>query len=126
MVLSGLQPLHVHGTARPRPGTGAPLRRRALSHELRQPGSSPDTRSRGTEALAASSRRWLRRIAGGRGATGILRAAIGQVGVGAITEWPVEFLRRPRRTPNTIPDFLSPNAHANRLDTLRGLTNQNE
>jgi hypothetical protein len=25
-----------------------------------------------------------------------------------IAEWPVEFLRRPRRTANTIPDFLSP------------------
>jgi putative acetyltransferase len=43
-----------------------------------------------------------------------------------ITEWPVEFLRRPRRTQNTIPDFLSPNAPANRLDILRGLANQNE
>lgn len=43
-----------------------------------------------------------------------------------ITEWPVEFLRRPRRTPNTIPDFLSPNAPANRLDILRGLASQNE
>lgn len=39
-----------------------------------------------------------------------------------IAEWPVEFLRRPRRTPNTIPDFLSPNAPANRMDILRGLT----
>jgi hypothetical protein len=39
-----------------------------------------------------------------------------------IAEWPVEFLRRPRRTPNTIPDFLSPNAPPNRLDILRGLT----
>jgi hypothetical protein len=38
-----------------------------------------------------------------------------------ITEWPAEFLRRPRRTTNTIPDFLSPNAPANRLDILRGL-----
>lgn len=38
-----------------------------------------------------------------------------------LAEWPVEFLRRPRRTPNTIPDFLSPNAPANRLDILRGL-----
>jgi hypothetical protein len=38
-----------------------------------------------------------------------------------ITEWPVIFLRRPRRTQNTIPDFLSPNAPANRLDILRGL-----
>ena len=37
-----------------------------------------------------------------------------------VTEWPVEFLRHPRRTPNTIPDFLSPNAPANRLDILRG------
>ena len=43
-----------------------------------------------------------------------------------ITEWPVEFLRRPRRTPNTIPDFLSPNAPANRLDILRGLANPKE
>jgi hypothetical protein len=41
-----------------------------------------------------------------------------------ITEWPVEFLHRPRRTQNTIPDFLSPNAPANRLDILRGLANQ--
>lgn len=38
-----------------------------------------------------------------------------------ITEWPVEFLRRPRRQPQTIPDFLSPNAPANRLDIIRGL-----
>jgi hypothetical protein len=38
-----------------------------------------------------------------------------------ITEWPVEFLSRPRRTPRTIPDFLSPDAPANRLDILRGL-----
>ncbi len=33
-----------------------------------------------------------------------------------IAEWPVEFLARPRRTANTIPDFLSPDAPANRLD----------
>jgi hypothetical protein len=39
-----------------------------------------------------------------------------------ITEWPVEFLRRPQRTPKTIPDFLSPNAPKNRLDILRGLS----
>lgn len=38
-----------------------------------------------------------------------------------ITEWPIDFLARPRRTPNTIPDFLSPNAPSNRLDILRGL-----
>jgi hypothetical protein len=41
-----------------------------------------------------------------------------------ITEWPAESLRRPRRTQNTIPDFLSPNAPANRLDILRGLASQ--
>lgn len=38
-----------------------------------------------------------------------------------VTEWPVEFLHRPRRTERTIPDFLSPDAPANRLDILRGL-----
>jgi hypothetical protein len=42
-----------------------------------------------------------------------------------ITEWSVEFLQRPRRTPNTIPDFLSPNAPSNRLDILRGLADRN-
>lgn len=41
-----------------------------------------------------------------------------------ITEWPVEFLRRPRRTATTITDFLSPNAPPNRLDILRGLAPQ--
>lgn len=39
-----------------------------------------------------------------------------------ITEWPVALLSRPRRTPKTIPDFLAPDAPANRLDILRGLT----
>ena len=38
-----------------------------------------------------------------------------------ITEWPVEFLSRPRRTKSTIPDFLSPEAPDNRLDILRGI-----
>lgn len=38
-----------------------------------------------------------------------------------VTEWPVEFLRRPRRTSSTIPEFLSPDAPHNRLDILRGL-----
>lgn len=38
-----------------------------------------------------------------------------------LTEWQVEFLKRPRRTENTIPDFFSPNAPVNRLDILRGL-----
>lgn len=39
-----------------------------------------------------------------------------------MTEWPVEFLRRPRRTADTIPAFLSPDAPPNRLDILRGIT----
>ena len=39
-----------------------------------------------------------------------------------LTEWPVEFLKRPRRTDKTIIDFLSPNAPINRLDILRGLS----
>ena len=38
-----------------------------------------------------------------------------------LTEWPVEFLHRPKRTPSTIPDFLAPDAPPNRLDILRGL-----
>lgn len=38
-----------------------------------------------------------------------------------ITEWPVEFLNRPKRTATTIPDFLSPDAPSNKLDILRGL-----
>jgi hypothetical protein len=43
-----------------------------------------------------------------------------------IAEWPVQFLRRPRRTPNTIPDFLSPSAPKNRLDIIRGLANRSK
>jgi len=43
-----------------------------------------------------------------------------------ITEWPLEFLHRPRRTPETIPDFLSPDAPNNRLDILRGLAPRSE
>jgi hypothetical protein len=38
-----------------------------------------------------------------------------------VTEWPVAFLSRPRRTPSTIPEFMSPSAPPNRLDILRGL-----
>ncbi len=38
-----------------------------------------------------------------------------------MAEWPVEFLRRPRRTASTIPDFLAPDAPPNRLDIIRGL-----
>lgn len=38
-----------------------------------------------------------------------------------VAEWPPEFLRRPRRTARTIPDFLAEDAPANRLDILRGL-----
>jgi hypothetical protein len=37
-----------------------------------------------------------------------------------VTEWPVEFLRRPRRTEHTIPDFLALDAPPNRLEILRG------
>jgi hypothetical protein len=37
-----------------------------------------------------------------------------------VTEWPVEFLQRPRRDRRTIPDFLSPSAPAHRLEILRG------
>lgn len=37
-----------------------------------------------------------------------------------VTEWPVAFLRRPRRTENTIPNFLAPDAPGNRLEILRG------
>ena len=38
-----------------------------------------------------------------------------------VTEWPVPFLSRPRRTPRTIPDFMAPDAPPNKLDILRGL-----
>lgn len=38
-----------------------------------------------------------------------------------VTEWPVSFLSRPRRTPETIPNFMAADAPANRLDILRGL-----
>jgi hypothetical protein len=37
-----------------------------------------------------------------------------------VTEWPVEFLSRPRRNDRTIKDFLSPEAPPNRLDIIRG------
>lgn len=38
-----------------------------------------------------------------------------------LTEWPLEFLSRPKRVTNTIPEFFSPNAPVNRMDILRGL-----
>ena len=38
-----------------------------------------------------------------------------------LTEWSPEFLSRPRRNENTIPDFFAPNAPSNRLDIIRGL-----
>ena len=38
-----------------------------------------------------------------------------------LTEWPLEFLLRPKRNENTIPNFFSLNAPNNRLDILRGL-----
>jgi hypothetical protein len=37
-----------------------------------------------------------------------------------MTEWSVEWLERPKRQENTIPNFFSPTAPANRLDILRG------
>lgn len=41
-----------------------------------------------------------------------------------VTEWPVAFLNRPKRTPKTIPNFLAPHAPANRLEILRGQASQ--
>ena len=41
-----------------------------------------------------------------------------------VAEWPVEFLSRPRRTSETIPNFLAPDAPPNRLEILRGTVNQ--
>ncbi len=38
-----------------------------------------------------------------------------------VTEWPLEFLSRPRRTGETIPRFLAPDAPENRLNVLRGI-----
>jgi hypothetical protein len=38
-----------------------------------------------------------------------------------IAEWPVAFLSRPRRTPQTIPDFMASDAPDNRLDIIRGI-----
>lgn len=38
-----------------------------------------------------------------------------------VTEWPVAFLTRPRRTARTIPEFMAPDAPQNRLDILRGV-----
>jgi len=37
-----------------------------------------------------------------------------------VAEWPVEFLTRPRRTEQTIPAFMAPDAPLNRLTILRG------
>jgi hypothetical protein len=38
-----------------------------------------------------------------------------------LTEWPIEFLSRPRRHADTIPAFFAPDAPSNRLDIVRGL-----
>ncbi len=38
-----------------------------------------------------------------------------------VTEWPLEFLSRPKRTKETIPNFLAPDAPVNRLEILRGI-----
>ncbi len=43
-----------------------------------------------------------------------------------VTEWPIEFLSRPRRNKSTIPDFLSSTAPPNRLDILRGHAKQSK
>jgi hypothetical protein len=37
-----------------------------------------------------------------------------------VAEWPVDFLSRPRRTEQTIPAFMAPDAPLNRLAILRG------
>ena len=37
-----------------------------------------------------------------------------------VTEWPAEFLGRPKRTDDTIPNFLAPDAPEIRLEILRG------
>jgi putative acetyltransferase len=41
-----------------------------------------------------------------------------------VAEWHVEHLHRPRRNEKTIPNFLSPEAPANRLDIIRGLAKE--
>lgn len=38
-----------------------------------------------------------------------------------VAEWPVSYLSRPKRTSNTIPDFMAPDAPPNKMDILRGL-----
>jgi len=38
-----------------------------------------------------------------------------------ITEWPVQFLSRPKRNENTLPNFFSPNAPKNKLEIIRGI-----
>ena len=38
-----------------------------------------------------------------------------------VAEWPPSFLSRPKRTNETIPRFLSPDAPKNKLEILRGL-----
>ena len=38
-----------------------------------------------------------------------------------LTEWPVKFLTRPKRDHTTIPNFLSADAPANKLDIIRGI-----
>jgi putative acetyltransferase len=43
------------------------------------------------------------------------------VRVRRVTEWPVEFLARPRRTASTLPNFFALDAPSNRLDIIRGL-----
>ena len=43
-----------------------------------------------------------------------------------VAEWPVQFLNRPRRTPETLPTFFAPNAPSNRLAIIRGIGDSSE
>ena len=40
-----------------------------------------------------------------------------------ITEWPVQFLSRPKRNENTLLNFFAPNGPKNKLDIIRGIIN---
>lgn len=41
-----------------------------------------------------------------------------------LAEWHVEFLSRPRRNKETLPNFFALNAPANRLDIIRGIVKE--
>ena len=38
-----------------------------------------------------------------------------------IAEWPIEFLMRPKRNEQTIPNFMAPDAPSNKLEIIRSL-----